>query len=474
MSTQQIDLVVSGGDIVGSSSVYRGDIAIQGGKIASIGSAEQWPSALETIDARGKQIFPGVIDVHTHCRNFSHHVDSFQDLSRSGAYGGVTSMLTLVMIPPRTDMMASTCVDHFINLEGRECLLDFGFHAGLYERDGILQDISKVVELGVTSFKFMMGYKKRGITANDRFIFEAMKRVARAGGLSMVHCEDGEMIDSQEKEMIAAGRVGFRDFYPTRPNLMEEIAVLKAIAMAELSGSPLYIVHLSAAEALGRIKVAHGGRRRIWVETCPQYMLLTDDLMETMGPLSKVGPPLRTKADNDAMWEGVSNGWITVIGSDHSAHTRETKKPGYTNIFDAWFGCPGIETTLPLMYSEAIGKRGLPPWFLARVLSENPARIFGLYPRKGVIQVGSDADLVIIDPRKVMIIRAKEQHTNADYSLYEGWEVKGVPVLSLLRGRVLLKDGQLMQEYGCGKYIKRQPFDRSWERGKSNIMSCKE
>ena len=470
MNTPQMDLVVKGGEIVGSSSVYRTDIAIHGGKIVSIGLADQWPSARETIDATGKQVFPGIVDVHTHCRNFSHHIENFQDLSRSGAYGGVTSIITLVMIPPRTEMMPSDCLVHFIEVEGRDCYLDFGFHAGLYDRPGILEDIPKIVGLGVTSFKFMMAYKKRGIHATDAFISGAMKRVADVGGLSMVHAEDGEIIESYEREMIAAGRVGFRDFYPTRPNRAEEMAVVKAVAMADVSRCPLYIVHLSAAEALARVKEARAAGKRIWVETCPQYMLLTDDLMETMGPLSKIGPPLRTKSDLEAMWEGVLGGWIAVIGSDHSAHSRETKKPGYTNIFDAWFGCPGIETNLPLMYSEAVSKRGLPPWFLARKLSENPARIFGLYPRKGVIQVGSDADLVIIDPQKEMTIRAGEQHTKSDYSLFEGWKIKGVPVLSLLRGQVLLQDGRLMQNRGCGRYIERQPFDGAWKLFPNNLV----
>ncbi len=470
MSIQKFDLIIRGGEIVGPSSVYRADLAIHEGKIAAIGLADQWPAARETIDTEGKQVFPGIVDAHTHCRTYSHHIDTFEVLSRSGAYGGVTTILTLMMVRPPNEMLPSKGLAHFIEVEGRECLLDFGFHAGLYDRAGILEDIPKIVDLGVTSFKLMMDYKKHGIMAGDTFLFQVMKKVAQVGGLTMVHAEDGDIIDSLEREMIAAGRVGFKDFYPTRPNRTEEISVLKAIEMAELAGCPLYIVHLSAAEALVRVKEAHAAGKRIWGETCPQYLLLTDDLMETMGPLAKIGPPLRTKPDLEAMWDGVINGWIAVIGSDHSAHSRETKKPGYTNIFDAWFGCPAIETMLPVMYSEAVVKRGLPPWFLARRLSENPARVFGVYPQKGVIQVGSDADLVIVDPRKEMTIRAKEQHTNADYSLYEGWKVKGVPVLSLLRGQVLLKDGQLMQKPGCGRYIKRQPFAGAWKLGKGTMM----
>lgn len=468
MSVNKFDFIISGGDIVDSASLYRADIAIHDGKIAAIGVADQWPSARQNIDATGKQVFPGVIDVHTHCKAWSHHVDTLKVVSQSGAYGGLTSMITLIR--STENMTPSEGLAHFIEVEARECMLDFGFHILLTDRPGILQDILKAVELGVTSFKFMMGYKKAGIMASNAFLYQAMKKVASVGGLAMVHAEDGDIIDSMEEESIAAGRVGFRDFYPTRPNMTEDISVFKAIEIAELAGCPLYVVHLSSAEALARIKEAHANGKRIWAETCPQYMLLTDDLMETMGPLAKVAPPLRTNRDLEAMWVGVINGWISVIGSDHSAHTRESKKPGYANIFDAWFGCPGIETLLPLMYSEAVVKRGLPPWLLARRLSENPARIFGLYPRKGVIQVGSDADIVIVDPLKETTIRAEAQHTNADYSLFEGWKVRGIPVLTLLRGQVLYKDGQLMQKPGYGRYLKRQSFDGVWNLRMGTMM----
>jgi dihydropyrimidinase len=367
-------------------------------------------------------------------------------------------------------MLPTQALTHFIEVEGKGCVVDFGYHAFLSDRPGFLEDIPKIVELGVTSFKFMMDYKKRGHMASDSFLFRAMKKVAQVGGLAMVHAEDGDIIDSLEDEMIAAGRVGFRDFYPTRPNQTEELSVLKAIQTADIAGCPLYVVHLSAAEALVRIKEAHAAGKRVWAETCPQYILLTDDLMDTMGPLAKVGPPLRTQPDIEAIWDGVVNGWISVIGSDHSAHSRETKKPGYTNIFNGHFGCPSIETMLPVMYSEAVTKRGLAPWMLARRLSENPARIFGLYPRKGAIQVGSDADLVMVDPQKEMTIRGEEQHSNAGYSLFEGWKVKGIPVLSLLRGQVLLKDGQLMQNPGYGRFLKRQPFENAWKLGKGTMM----
>jgi dihydroorotase-like cyclic amidohydrolase len=221
------------------------------------------------------------------------------------------------------------------------------------------------------------------------------------------------------------------------------------------------VVHLSTQLGLERIKQAQAQGQRIWTESCPQYLLLSDAEMARYGPLAKIGPPLRPEdgPDRDALWNGLRQGHISLVASDHAPHPQELKRPGWDNIFvtpdgaSVPFGSPGVETIAPLMYSEGVVKRGLPIWWLARAMSENPARIFGLYPRKGVIQVGSDADLLILDPGEDRVISAENHYSNSGYTLFEGWQVTGRPWMTLLRGQVLLNQGQLEQQPGYGSIL---------------------
>jgi dihydroorotase-like cyclic amidohydrolase len=233
--------------------------------------------------------------------------------------------------------------------------------------------------------------------------------------------------------------------------------------MAALTGSPLYVVHLSTQLGLERIKAAQAAGQRVWTETCPQYLLLTDQEMARWGPLAKIGPPLRPAdgPDREALWRGSAEGYIATVASDHSPRRQAEKEPGWQNIFvdpagrSIPFGSPSVETMVPLMYSEGVARRGLPLTWLARVLAENPARIFGLYPRKGAIRVGADADLLIIDPEPEWTVRVADHHGIAGWTLYEGWAARGRPWMTLLRGRVLLDRGTLAEGPGFGRYLAR-------------------
>jgi dihydropyrimidinase len=254
-----------------------------------------------------------------------------------------------------------------------------------------------------------------------------------------------------------------REFPATCPDWAEEEAINRAIHLGALTGAPVYVVHLSTHLGLERIKRAQAAGQRVWTETCPQYLLLTDREMERWGPLAKIGPPLRSAdgPDREALWRGSEQGYIATVASDHAPRPKAQKEAGWQNIFvdpagrPIPFGSPGIETLVPLMYSEGVVKRGLPlPW-LARVLGENPARIFGLYPRKGTIRVGADADLLLIDPEPAWTIRVADHRGIAGWTLYEGWTARGRPWMTLLRGRVLLNQGQLEQGPGAGRYLAR-------------------
>jgi dihydropyrimidinase len=231
--------------------------------------------------------------------------------------------------------------------------------------------------------------------------------------------------------------------------------------MGALTNCPTFVVHLSTLLGLELIKHAQAEGQRVWTESCPQYLLLSDAELVHWGPLAKIGPPLRPAGgpNQPALWKGLEQGYISCVASDHAPASKELKEPGWENIFVGPdgavipFGSPGIETLVPLMYSEGVVKRGFPIWWMARALAENPARIFGLYPRKGAIRVGSDADLLILDPTPTRTIRAAEHFSKTGYSLFEGWEMHGKPWMTLLRGRVLLNQGKLEQQPGYGQFL---------------------
>ncbi|OGL04612.1 MAG: hypothetical protein A3E31_14010 [Candidatus Rokubacteria bacterium RIFCSPHIGHO2_12_FULL_73_22] len=344
-------------------------------------------------------------------------------------------------------------------------VLDFGFHVILNHEPHILEGLPEAVRLGVTSFKLFMTYKKRPKRmVSDEFIARTMDRLAALGGLCQLHCENGDILCYLEDKAIAEGRTAPADFPATCPDWTEEEAINRAILIGRLTGCPVYVVHLSTRLGLERIKRAQAEGQRVWAETCPQYLLLTDREMERWGPFAKIGPPLRPAEgpDRGALWEGAAAGFVATVASDHSPRVPAAKEPGRRNIFvDAEgkpipFGAPSLETLVPLVYSEGVVNRGLPlPW-LARVLAENPARIFGLWPRKGAIRIGADADLTLWDPAPEWTIQQSQHLGIAGFTPYEGWRVRGRPWMTLVRGQVVLNPaGELEQKPGFGRYLAR-------------------
>lgn len=448
MVRARVDTVVHGGSVVSSAGVVPAAIAVKDGKVVAVGDESVMPEPRESIDVRGKYIFPGLIDAHTHIWS-----EGFGVTTRAAAFGGVTT--TLIFLRGEADDNIVEVVRESKRLAAEQAWLDYGFHVYLFDRASMIPELEETMKLGVPTFKMFMAYKKRQMKVSNEFMLRAMQTIKRLGAMAMVHAENGEMIDVLEDQAIAAGRCGAEDFYPTRPNIAEAEAVNRAIEIATYTECPLYIVHLSSAEGLVRVKQARDAGLPVWAETCPQYLLLTDDDMRKWGSLAKIAPPLRTRADNEALWTGIARGWIPVLGTDHASYPLDAKEVGKRDIFQAPFGAPGVETLVPLAFNEGVIRRGLSPSWMVEVLSENPAKIFHLYPKKGCLQPGSDADLVVIDPDKRVVLEAQNLHQAAGYTLYEGWEVQGWPVLTMVRGRVLLKDGELMQGPGFGQFLHR-------------------
>jgi dihydropyrimidinase len=457
----RVDTIVHGGLVVTATEAVSLDVAIRGETIVALGRADALPAADRYVDARGKIVLPGAIDCHVH---LGPEYDDWRGGPLAAAHAGLTTLLGFGVYD---DARGETLPDAIRRLraEGeRDSVVDFGVHMILNNQPYVLDGIAEAARLGVTSFKLFMTYKKRpNRMCSDDFICRAMAAIAAAGGVTQLHCENGDVLYYLEERALAEGRVHPRDFPATCPPWTEEEAIHRAIRLGALTGSPVYVVHLSTALGLARIREAQARGQRVWTETCPQYLLLAEDAMARWGPFAKIGPPLRPVdgPDRAALWQGSADGTIATIGSDHAPRAPAAKEAGWQNIFvdpagkPIPFGAPSIETLVPLLYSEGVVKRGLPLTWLARVLAENPARIFGLAPRKGAIRVGVDADLLLIDPDARGVIRGADHRGIAGYTLYEGWAVTGRPWMTFLRGQVLLRDGRLEQSPGYGRYLAR-------------------
>jgi dihydroorotase (multifunctional complex type) len=455
MGNTQFDLVIAGGEVVTPDAVRRLDVGVRGEKIAALGVPGTLGHAETVIDASEKVVFPGVIDAHVHCRIRSHHVDDLPTTLAAAARGGVTT--TLIHLLPSADVPQGplALLDECQALGEREGAIDFSFHAWLPERVGTLEEIPALVQRGVPSFKVFLAYKSIGRMASDAHLLAAMDAVAAAGGTLLVHAEDGEVLDRRIAAQRARGRIGPLDFRWTHPDEAEWLAIGKALCYGTLTRCPLYIVHVSTPRGAELITAARGAGQVVWAETCPQYLELTDEELERWGPLAKISPPLRDAAANAGLWSHLGGRRIDVVGSDHSPHSRETKAPGNRDIFAASYGAPGVQTMLPVMW-DAFQRHGLPLPLLAQVLAKTPARIFGL-AAKGAVAPGLDADLVLIDPRAEREIRNDAQVGHSGYTLYHGRRVRGWPVMSLLRGRVLMDGDQLRGAGGGGRFVARQP-----------------
>jgi dihydropyrimidinase len=462
MSARGVDIVVRGGQVVTATDVVEAAVAIKGGTIVAIGPEAMLPAADQVIDATGKIVFPGFIDCHLHV---GPEYDDWRTSARAAARTGLTTLVPFVTYDAGETLPRA--VRRLREEAEAASVLDFGFHFILNHEPPILDGLGTAVEMGVRSFKLFMTYKKRGKRmVSDEFICKTMERLAALGGVCQVHCENGDVLCYLEDKAIAEGRTAPTDFPATCPDWAEEEAINRAVLIARLTGCPLYVVHLSSALGLERIKRAQSEGQRVWVETCPQYLLLTDKEMERLGPFAKIGPPLRPAdgPDRGALWAGLAGGYINTIASDHAPRPPEFKEPGRTNIFvdptgvPIPFGAPSLETLVPLIYNAGVVERGLSlPW-MARVLAENPARIFGLFPRKGAIRVGADADLTLWDPNAEWTIEQRQHLSIAGYTPYEGWTIRGRAWQTLVRGQVVLNPaGELDQKPGFGQFLSEAP-----------------
>jgi dihydropyrimidinase len=437
------DAVICKGRIVTASGIRRADVGIAGEKIVAVEPKLSEKDAIQVINASGMYVMPGVIDVHVH----PVYEDDLGGASVTAAYGGTTTLIHFAYAKPGMKLIDT--IKNFQDEGLQKSCLDFGIHGALFDSSSQIQEIPRAFDLGVTSFKMFMTYAKLKWMTDDYHLTAAMDCIAECGGLAMVHAEDGLVTDYLEDRSLKKGEDQKKVFLKTRPDYLEADAIFRALSIASITHCPLYIVHLSTGRSILPLQQAKEEGQVCYVETCPQYLTMTDATLQKLGPLAKIGPPLRTEKDRLALWQAIQNGVIDVIASDHAPKAKKIDDP----FFEAPYGSPQSETMLTVTYDEGVNKGRIKLNRLVQLFSENPAKIFGLYPKKGCIQKGSDADLVVFDPNRRHTLSQSAQHSGAPYTLYEGRRCLGKPILTMQRGKILVEDGELKGKPGEGKFL---------------------
>ena len=361
-----VDTIVHGGKVVTSTDMYEASIAIKGGRIVAIGPRELLPAAEATIDASGKYVLPGAIDCHIHID--SEKCDDWKSAPLAAAYAGITSLVVFTIYDDHAGETLPHAIQRIQEEASASSVLDFAFHFILHNQPYILEGLPEAFTMGVASYKMFMTYKSRPYRmCSDDFICQAMEIISKHDGVAQLHCENGDILDYLQNKFMAEGHVHPRYYPQACPPWAEEEAINRAIKMGAMTNCPTYVVHLSTKLGLERIKEAQHRGQRVWTETCPQYLLLTDAEMEHWGPHAKFGPPLRPEGgpDREALWGGMEGGYISIVASDHSPRAKEEKEPGWSDIFQdpegktVPFGSSSVETLVPLMYSEGVIKRDI-------------------------------------------------------------------------------------------------------------------
>jgi dihydropyrimidinase len=452
-------LLIKNGTIVTATDQYKGDVLVEGEKITVIGTSLTM-AADRVIDATGKYLFPGGIDVHTHLDmpfGGSQSADDFETGTVAAAFGGTTTVVDFA-IQYKGQKLHEAWETWAKKAEGK-AVIDYGFHMIITElNDQVELEMDALVRQGLTSFKLFMAYP--GVfMLDDASIFKALLRTGQNGGTICMHAENGGVIDVLVQRALAAGKTAPKYHALTRPARAEAEATHRAIALSEIADVPIYIVHLSAAEALEMVTEARDRGLPAFAETCPQYLFLSYDNYEEPGfdgAKYVMSPPLRARETQKQLWRGLAYNDLQVISTDHCPFCmKEQKELGKDDFSKIPNGAPGIETRMSLVYDGGVRQGRITLNRFVELTSTSPAKIFGLFPRKGTIAPGSDADIVVFDPEKKLTLSASTLHMNVDYNPYEGREVTGVTDTVISRGKVVIDAGKFTGKPGAGSFLKR-------------------
>lgn len=459
----RFDTIIVNGRVVTATDTYAGDIGLSGGKVAAIGDGLPPENAGKIIDASGKYVLPGGIDVHTHLDmpfGGTTSADDFETGTRAAVFGGTTTLIDFAIQYKGQSLRKAW--DTWMQKASSKAVCDYSFHCIITELGSTqLQEMNALVREGVSSFKLFMAYP--GVfMLDDASIFKAFRATAQNGGLVCMHAENGGAIDVIVQQALAEGKKVPKYHALTRPTTAEAEATGRAIALAEMAGAPVYIVHLSCNEALEKVREARDRGLPVYAETCPQYLYLSIENFDAPGfegAKYVFTPPLREKWHQEKLWNGLKRDHLQVVSTDHCPFCfKEQKELGRDDFTKIPNGGPGIEHRMSLIYSGGVGQGRFTENRFVELVSTTPAKLFGLYPRKGTIAVGSDADLVIFDPSRKHTISARNHHMRVDYSMFEGIQVTGMPDVVLSRGRVVVEGDKFLGRAGAGEFLKRSTF----------------
>ena len=453
-----MSLLIRNGRIITATDDYTADIFIEGETVKAIGSDLSVKASRE-IDASGKLVFPGGVDPHVHLDmpfmgTFSS--DNYETGTRAALFGGTTTVIDFILQKQGKSLHAA--LEEWRGRSDNNCLGDYSFHMAVTDfNENTRKEIKQMIEEeGIVSFKTFMAYKG-ALMIDDRQMVGLMEEVKKHGGLINVHATNGDMIDYLIDKHKKEGKLAPLYHYLSQPEVTEAEASERFVDMAHYTGCPGYIVHLTCEGALNAVRNATRRNQKIFVETCIQYLLLDASLYENDFDGAKwvMSPPLRQKKDQETLWAGINQGLVQVVATDHCPFRWEQKLMGKNDFSKIPNGHPAIENRMELLFTEGVQKGKITLNKYVEVTCTNPAKIFGMFPRKGTIAAGSDADIVIFDPDEIHTISAMTHHMAVDYSGYEGWELTGKVKTVILRGKVAIDNSQCLVDKGYGQFIRR-------------------
>ncbi len=448
--------VIKGGTIVTADLTYDADVKVEEGKIVEIGPDL---SGDEVLDATGCYVMPGGIDPHTHLEMpfmGTYSSDDFESGTRAALAGGTTMVVDFALPSPEQGLLDAL---QMWDNKSTRANCDYSFHMAItWWGEQVFDEMPEVVKRGINTFKHFMAYKG-ALMVNDDELYASFRRCAELGALPLVHAENGDVVAEMTAKLLAEGNTGPEAHAYSRPPQVEGEAANRAIMIADMAGVPLYIVHVSCEEAHEAIRRARALGKRVWGEPLIQHLTLDESEYFNKdwdhAARRVMSPPFRSKKHQDSLWAGLQSGSLSVVATDHCAFTTEQKRFGVGDFSKIPNGTGGLEDRMPMLWTHGVNTGRLTPQEFVAVTSTNIAKILNIYPKKGAVMVGADADIVVWDPEKEKTISAKSQQSAIDYNVFEGQRVKGLPRFTLTRGKVAVHDGEIRTEEGHGRFVER-------------------